>query len=224
MSDFITFASLLRIATKYEMPVIRSRIFEVVREAYPEPLKGLAPPKLLGETVFSGQIPHPNEVLKFFVQQNLSSALPMAYYMAARRGVDSLMGEHLPPSARLSPEILRVAIKGLIALREMELNETHCLIFGPKDPLCSAPACSLLIPTGPAAVMASQKVFDHIAGPSQLGTRVLQVPEFYVHRGSYFQCVDPGICGNCVAKWESGHAELRKKVWAALPNVFGLKG
>jgi len=222
--DFVTFASLLRIATKYKMFAIRSRLLDVVRDAYPDPFEGLAPPELLGESVFSGRTPHPNEVLKLFVQQNLASALPMAYYMAARRGVDSLMGGCLPASARLSPEILCVAIKGLIALREMELNETHRLIFVPKEPHTRFTlACPLFTPTDPAAVVASQKVFDHIVGSSQLGTRVLQVPKFYEARGGYIQSVDPSICGNCVARWVSGLAELRKKAWAALPDVFGLK-
>ena len=68
------------------MLTVRSRIFDAVRDTYPKPFEGLAPPKLLGECIFSGQAPHPNEVLKLFVQQNLACELPVAYYMAARRG------------------------------------------------------------------------------------------------------------------------------------------
>ena len=71
---------------------------------------------------------------------------------------------------------------------------------------------------------AYRKVFDHVVGPAQLGTKVLQVPEFYEDCGGEVQCVGPGICNSCVKRWESGHAELRKKVWAMLPDVFGLKG
>jgi len=104
------------------MPGFRSRILDVVGDAYPETFEGLAPSKQLGESVFSGPTPHLNEVLNLFVQQKLTSALPMAYYMAARRGVDSLMDRHLPASARLSPNVLQVAIRGLLALREMELK------------------------------------------------------------------------------------------------------
>ena len=207
------------------MPTVRSQLLEVVRDAYPDTFEGLAPSKPLGESVFSGTTPHPNEVLNLLVQQKLPSALPMAYYMAARRGLDSLMDRRLPASARLSPEILQVAIRGLMTLREEELNETHRLIFGPTGTLpCSVSNCPSRNPTGPVALEAYQKVFGRIAGSSQLGTNLLQVPGFYEDCGGDTKYVGPGICSRCVERWESGHAELRKKAWGTLPGVFGLKG
>ena len=223
--DFATFSSLLRITAKYELLTVRSQLLEVVRDAYPETFQGLAPSKPLGESVFSGPTPHPNEVLNLFAQQELASALPMAYYMAARRGLSSLMDRRLPQSATLPPDILQSAIGGLMILREVELNETHRLIFEPKDTrLCSMPRCPSRTPTNPAALDAYRKVLDHIVGSSQLGTKLLQVPEFYEERGDDSQCVSHNVCSNCVERWESGHADLRKKVWARLPDVFGLKG
>ena len=223
--DFVTFSSLLRITTKYEMPTVRSQVLDVVRDAYPETFEGLAPSKQLGESIFSGTIPHPNEVLNLFVQQNITSALPMAYYMAARRGLDSLMDRHLPASARLPPEILQVAIRGLMTLREVELNETHRLVFGLKGSHpCSVSNCPSRSPTSPAALEAYQKVFDHLVGSPQLGTKVLQVPEFYEDHGGDLRCVGPGICSNCVERWESGRADLRMKAWGMLPKVFAPRG
>ena len=223
--DFITFSSLLRITTKYEMPAVRSRLLEIVRGAYPETFDGLGPSKALGENVFGGPTPHPNEVLNLFVQQNLRFALPIAYYMAARRGLDSLMDRCLPASARLSREILQVAMRGLTELREVELNETHRMIFGSAiSRPCTTSNCPSGAPGGPAALEAYGKVFGHIVGPSLLGTKVLQVPEFYENCGGDVQCVGPGVCSKCVERWESGHAELRKKAWTVLSDVFGLKG
>jgi len=223
--DFATFSSLLRITAKYEMPTVRSQVLEVVRDAYPKTFEGLAPSKPLGEDVFSGPTPHPNAVLNLFIQQKLTSALPMAYYMAIRRGPDSLMDRHLPRSATLPPEVLQSAIRGFVALREVEFNGTQCLVFGPKSSHpCSTHSCPSRAPTGPAAFEAYQKVFDRIVGSSQLGTKVLQVPEFYEDCGDEFQRVGLGVCGSCVERWETGHAELRKKAWAMLPDVFGLKG
>ena len=207
------------------MSTVRSQLHEVVRDAYPETFEGLTPSKPLGENIFSGPTPHPNAVLNILVQQKLTSALPMAYYMAVRRGLDLLMDKHLPQNATLSPEILQSAIRGLIRLREMERDETYRLIFGPKGSHpCPAPNCPSYAPTGTLTLQAYQKVFDHIVGSSQLGTRVLQVPEFYEDCGSGPQCVSPGICRSCVERWESGHADLRKKAWAKLPDVFGLNG
>ena len=206
------------------MPAVRSQLHEVVRDAYPETFEGLIPSKPLGESVFSGLTPHPNEVLNLFVQEKLTSALPMAYYMAARRGVNSLMGRHLPRDSTLTPQILQSGIEGLMALREVELSETHRLVFGPNDSHpCSTSNCPSRTPTGPGALKAYQKVVDHIVSPSQFGTRVLQVPEFYKDHGGDLQCVSPGVCSRCVERWESGHADLRRRAWAILPDVFGLK-
>ena len=103
------------------MSSVRSRLVKAVSYAYPETSKGVIPVGPLGEKVFRGPTPHPNEVLNLFIQQQLSSALPMAYYMAARRGVDSLMDieKRLSRSATLSPEVLKSAMKGLMVLREV---------------------------------------------------------------------------------------------------------
>ena len=210
---------------KYEMPDVRSQLLEVVRDAYPETFGGVTPTRPFGETAFNGLTPHPNEVLNLFVQQKLTSALPMAYYMAAQRGLDSLRDRRLPKSATLPPEVLRPAIEGLMALREMEREETHRLIFeqdgsGP----CSTQNCLSHTPTTQAALEAYKKVFDHIlAGSSLRGTKVLQVPGFHQDQGSEIQRVFADFCRSCVSGWDSGHANLRQKAWASLPDIFGLK-
>ena len=224
MPDFDTFSSLLRITAKYEMPGIRSQLLEVVRGSYPDNFEGLAPSKPLGERIFSGPTPHPNEVLNLFVQQRLTPALPMAYYTAARRGLDSLIGRDLPGNAILPPEVLRSAMKGLMTLREVERDETHCLIFGSNDSNpCSTSSCPSHVLSSSAALETHQKVFDRTVGSSQFGTKVLQVPEFHEDCASDAKRAGPSICNSCVEKWESGHAELRKKTWATLPDIFGLK-
>ena len=134
------------------------------------------------------------------------------------------MDRRLPASAILSLGVLQIAIRGLIVLREAELNETRCLIFGQKGSYpCSTSNCLSYTPTDPAALEAYQKVFDHIVGSPQLGTNLLQVPEFHGDRRGDLQHAGLGVCSNCVEGWKSGHAELRKKAWGMLPGVFGLK-
>jgi len=54
--DFATLSSLLRNATKHEIPAAWSRILGAIRDAHPE-VRSLQP---LGESVFGGQTPHPN--------------------------------------------------------------------------------------------------------------------------------------------------------------------
>ena len=135
------------------------------------------------------------------------------------------MDGSLPPSATLSPGVLQSAIAGLMVLREVELNETHRLIFEPKDSRpCSTPKCPSRTPTSPGALDAYRKVLNHIVGSSQLGTRVLQVPEFYEDLGGDLQCVSKDVCSKCVERWNCGHAELRRMAWGRLRDVFGLKG
>lgn len=216
MPDFSTFSSLIRITAKYELPVVRSQLLELVREAYPETFEGLIPSKPLGESVFSGPTPHPNEVLNLFVQQQLTSTLPMAYYMAARRGLGSLMNPRHPASVRLSPETLQTAVGGLMALREMELKEVHRLIMAPHR--CVSRACVSPKTSGPGASDVEREVIDKITGSSQSGTKILQVCSLNDICGS-----ELGVpCKRCEEWWESGHGEVRKKAWAALPSMFGL--
>ena len=217
MPDFSTFSSLLRITAKYELPTVRPQLLELVRDAYPETFEGLVPSKPLGESVFSGPTPHPNEVLNLFVQQKLTSALPMAYYMAARRGLGSLMNSRYPASVRLPPETLQTAIGGLMVLREMEFKEFHRLVMTPR--LCVSRECISPKILGSGASDVEREVINQITGSSQSGTKILQVFSFGDVRGSE---VD-GFCKSCEEWWESGHAEVRKEAWAALPTVFGLR-
>jgi hypothetical protein len=222
--DFITFSSLLRITAKYEMPDVRSQLLDVIRDAYPETFGGPDSSRTLGECVFSGSTPHPNAVLNLFIQQKLTSALPMAYYMAVRRGPDSLMDRHLPRDAILSPEILQVAIKGLLVLRQIEFRETHRLIFGSDDSRpCSwskSRSCPSNNATGPRVSEAHQKVADRIMDSAHSGTNLLQVLSLKDVCGG--DCL--GFCESCVEGWEVGHADVRKNAWAMLPDAFGLKG
>ena len=203
------------------MPTVRSQVIEAIRDAYPETFDRVMPTKPLGESVFSGPTPHPNEVLNLFVQQKLTSALPMAYYMAARRGADSLMDRRLPQSATLSPEILHSAIKGLIALRELELNETYRLVLGsrPSHP-CSSSNCLSRNTTGPLVSDAHKEVIDRITDSSRSGTKVLQV----LSSTSICNGSSGRFCESCVKVREAGHVEIRKRAWNMLPDVFGLNG
>jgi hypothetical protein len=202
------------------MPAVRLQLIEVVRDAYPETFEGVTPTKLIGERMFSGPTPHPNEVLNLFVQQGLTSALPVAYYMAARRGISSLMDRSLSQRATLSPEVLESAIKGLVALQKLELNETYRLVLGPKiSQTCSSQNCPSRNATGFKVSDAHKKVIDQITDYTRSGTKVLQV----LSSSSINESHRDGFCESCVKGWEAGHVEVREKAWNMLPDAFGLK-
>ena len=224
--DFSTFSSLLRVSANYKMPNLRTRLLETIRDAYPENFQGLHPSKTLGENVFDRPRPHPNAVLNLFVQQKVTSALPMAYYMAARRGLDSLMDTRLPANATLSGQTLRSAMRGLMALREMELKETHRVVFAIKDTSncvdCSSRGCPSLCPKEPLDtefIGAHQQTFERITGTAVGGTRILQV----LSTSDFAEDTESEFCQVCAEKIQVAHAEVRRKAWAALPEVFGLK-
>ena len=224
--DFSTFSSLLRVSCNYGMPNLRAQLLEAIRDAYPKNFEGLDPSKTLGEDVFDGPKPHPNAVLNLFVQQKLTSALPMAYYMAVRRGLDSLMDGRLPPSATLSGQTLRSAMRGLMALREMELGEIHRIVFTIKDATnrvsCSSTTCPSRHSKGlldAETIGAHQRTFYRITRSAAGGTRILQV----LSADEFVEDGELGFCRVCAEKMEVGHAEVRRKAWAALPDMFGLK-
>jgi hypothetical protein len=201
------------------MPVVRSQLLDTIRDAYPEKFEGVTPTTVLGERVFSRPTPHPNEVLNLFVQQGLASALPMAYYMAAQKGLNSLLDRHLPQNAALSPEVLKSAAAGLLVLREFEVGETHCLVMERRNSnACSSLSCPSRNTTGPRVSDAHKKVIERITGSPQSGTKILQVLSLRgITEG------DPsGFCKNCLGGWEDGHVEIRKRAWDMLPYAFGL--
>ena len=207
------------------MPNLRARLLRTIHDAYPETFEGLYPSKVLGEDVFDGVKPHPNAVLNFIIQEKVTSALPMAYYMAVRRGSDSLMDTRLPPSATLSGQTLRSATRGLIALREMELKESYKIAFLIKDFTknigCDSQECiSWKGGISDAVVIsACQEVFDRITGSAAGGTRILQV----LSASEFAENTVRVFCQVCMGKIQAAHAEVRRKAWAALPEVFGLK-
>jgi len=207
------------------MPNLRARLLQTIREAYPENFEGLSPSKTLGEDIFEGSKPHPNAVLNLFVQQKVTSALPVAHYMAARRGLNSLMDTRLPSNATLSGQTLRSAIHGLMALREMELKETHRIVFTIKDASdrvgCSSADCPSRRSKGlldAETIGAHQRTFDRITGSAVGGTRVLQV----LSASEFAEDAESKFCHVCVKKMQVAHAEVRRRAWMVLPEVFGL--
>ena len=205
------------------MPNLRARLLETIRDAYPRNFEGLDPSKTLGENVFDGPKPHPNAVLNLFVQQKVTSALPMAYYMAARRGLDSLMDARHPAGATLSDQTLRSAMRGLMALREMELKETHRIVFTASNRVgCPSTDCPSQHSGGrldAEVIGVHQRVFDQITGSAVGVTRILQV----LSAGELAEDTESNLCQVCVEKMQAAHGEVRRKAWAALPEVFGLR-
>jgi hypothetical protein len=99
----------------------------------------------------------------------------MAYYVGVRSGSDSLMDDRLSLSATLSSQRLRSVIRGLIALLEMELKETHRIVFTVKDATGRVGRSAMHCPLEKGTTGTRRWAFDRIAGSAVEGTRILQV-------------------------------------------------
>ena len=132
------------------------------------------------------------------------------------------MDRRLPKSASLGPEVLEPAMKGFVALRELELNEMHHLVLGTRTPRpCSSASCPSRKIAGPGVSDDYHwKIVDRITGSPRTGTKVLEVFSLSGTNGGD----SGGFCDRCVKEWEAGDAEMRKRVWDMLPSVFGLEG
>ena len=64
-----------------------------------------------------------------------------------------------------------------------------------------------------------QRTFHQITRLAAGGTRILQV----LSADEFVEDGELGFCRVCVEKMEVGHVEVRRKAWAALPDMFGLK-
>jgi len=91
--EFTTFASLLRMTTKYGFSDVREGLVEDLKRAYPTKREDPRTEKVLGEDIFGSPKPHPNAVLNLFLEQNIKFALPLATYRAALGGCRPSSGQ-----------------------------------------------------------------------------------------------------------------------------------
>ena len=135
------------------------------------------------------------------------------------------MDTRLPAGATLSDQTLRSAMRGLMALREMELKETHRIVFTASNrvgcPSTDCPSQHSGRRLDAEVIEVHQRVFDQITTGSAVGgTRILQV----LSAGELAEDTESKFCQVCVEKMQAAHGEVRRKAWAALPEVFGLRG
>ena len=80
--EFATFASLLRMTTKYGLSDARETLVEHLKRAYPTTWEDFATASVHGEDIFGLPKPHPMTVLSLLLEQNIEFALPFAAYRA----------------------------------------------------------------------------------------------------------------------------------------------
>jgi len=213
--DFATFSSILRMATRYQIPSIREQILEDLDAAYPTKFIVYECSKVHGEDVFGEPLPHPNAVLNLFNECDVKFALPFAFYRACRAGLASLTASSA--NVALPPSVLRVTIRGLGELKEAELNAAKTMLFGPKLQTCERRTCyrKTSLYTAKNGSNIFQSIFDSVTCASaDMAAKALEPPPF---ASPTFKTT---LCDACISGLSDSHRESRVNVWNSLPAFF----
>ena len=194
---FSTFSSLLRMTTKYQFQEIRSQILLDLLPAYPTSLSEYDTSSCLGELVFGTPLPHPNSVLKLFVECKVRFALPFAYYRACIAGDPASLTTTAKEIA-LSPDTLKAALRGQAQLKGNEVKLAKKLALRE----CRAWTCF------PNRV----QVFEWILPATATQSGILE-------RGGFS---GSGHCVQCSQVFAQELSKVREDIWNKLPSCFGL--
>jgi len=198
--DFATFASLLRMTTKYQFQVIRSQVLLDLLPAYPTQLSDYEGSSDLGEEVFKSPRPHPNSVLNLLLACGVTFALPFAYYRVCIAGDPASLDTSTEEIA-LPLDTLKTALRGQQRLKtdEVQLSKKVALRG------CDRWKC-----TG-KYVSSRVEVFNWIHPEVKQGG--------ILERGGFD---GPGFCPQCLEGFKSELSTAKKDTWENLPSYFGL--
>lgn len=205
--NFTTFASLLRMATKYGFSDVREQLIEDLKGAYPTKWEDLQAAKILGEDIFGLPRPHPNAVLNLFLDQSVKFASPFAAYRAGLGGFVALISDK--PGAVLPRLTLASIIHGMGLMRRTITHVTHSIVYAKNLGVCAERVCALNTTEQRTEVL--KKLFNAMADRNE---------------GDMLSSLTFGIlaCAGCAKRLEKIHLCCRKKfVWAALPSLLGWK-
>ena len=206
--EFTVFASLLRMTTKYGFSDIREALIEDLKGAYPTKWEdfedGFEAANVLGEEIFGLPKPHPNAVLKLFLEQRIKFALPFAAYRAGLGGPSALASEG--PSTVLPRLTITSIIHGMGGMRRAMTSIAYTWELG----ACSERACLLNVGVN----------------PTERRVETLKISDAMVraNEGDMLSSLSLGnpLCMDCAGRLEDIHRDCRKKlVWAKLPSLLG---
>ena len=208
--EFTTFASLLRMATKYGFSNVHEPLVECIKDAYPTQWAHFVAAKVLGEEIFGSPKPHPSAVLNLFLEHNIKFALPFAAYRACIGGFRTLVGGE--PCAVLPHSSLLALTRGMGTLERVTIHSTHLIAYTEDLGVCPESVCVLSAGIGSAKqrLEALNKIFDimlegrrgDVLSPLSLKTTLM--------------------CVNCAEKLEKINSSYRKRfLWEVLPCLLG---
>ena len=198
------FAALLRLSMKYAMEGVRKMLIHRIQKHYPvrmaDYLQVIDEHGTAAAAAFTFS-PHPNEVLKLFWECEVKQCLPVAFYEAAVRGVNSLSS--FKPKVSLPPQILSPALKALAAFNSTHVDHVRTMMEVFRTCVVCRRADLLSV--------------EHWLAPTKSDLSISPLR-------------DPGVrpdtarvlCGICVGELLESDHTFRHSVWDDLPGLFGL--
>ena len=208
--NFTTFASLLRMTTKYGFPGIREALVGELKGAYPTKWEDFETAKVLGEDVFGSPKPHPNAVLNLFLEQQVKFALPFAAYRAGLGSPSALASEK--PGVTLPRLTLASIIHGTGEMRRAMTYAMQAFVFTQDSESCTERTCVMDLGV-PAPHTGRTEALKKISGVivKKSGGDLLFPLSF-----------ENLLCVGCARPFVRAHRDCgRRLVWERLPNLIG---
>ena len=207
--EFTTFASLLRMTTKYGFSDVREQLVDGIKCAYPTKWEGLGTGMVLGEGIFGSPEPHPNAVLNLFAEHSVKFALPFAAYRAALGGFSSLTSDG--PGTVLPTLTLASTVYGMEVIRDGLAQLAHSIVCNMHLEGCPDTACAINAGIDPPERRMEKlnKIYNTIV--KERKADVL----FPLSLGNV-------VCVKCAKTPEAAHQAWCKVIWEELPRIFGV--
>lgn len=196
LNTLLTFISgILRISTKYNMPLLRKKCITIIQRKFPSTLAGC-------DEVLSSQYQYvPSAIVRAIplaLETNVPVILPWAYYLCTHIGLDALVNDPI-----LSWRDKTLCLAGKERLWEVQKTTTHNNLFEfTRSTLCTN-ACQSRLPA-----------------MTWKDTEGLRLSPHPLEEHSGWSALK--LCSKCLVQIEAQHHAGREKVWEMLPSIFQL--
>ena len=200
------FSALLRLSMKYAMEGVRKILIHSIQKHYPVEMSEYE--RIMSEhgtaaTAAFALPPHANEVLKLFWECDVKQCLPVAFYEATIRGVNSLSSS--TPKVSLPPQILGPAIRALGSFHSKRADHVRSILEPIRD--CGDCKTENLL------------ALEHTLLPTRNDLSVSPLRDLSLESKPK---ITRTLCGACDTEVIAGDVTFRQEFWAELPGMFCL--
>ena len=191
---------------KYEMEGVRKVLIYTIQKHYPVEMfeyERIMNDHGTAATAAFALPPHANEVLKLFWECEVKQCLPVAFYEATIRGVNSISSS--TPKVSLPPQLLGPAMRALGLFHSKRAEHVRSML----DSICECDNCKC----------ENLLCVEHSLLPTKndLSLSPLRDSALELRPG-----VVRTLCGPCAGEVTTGNTTFRNVFWSELPGMFGL--